>query len=96
MIKWLRLKRICEELCGRIVRIHSSTELSDDQVAGVEFNNDEVNIILNMRLTKSESMIIRALAHEMLHVINNNNSHNIDFDEKWNDLEEKIRMEYEK
>ena len=96
MIKWLRLKRICEELCGRTVRIHSSTELSDDQVAGVEFNNDEVNIILNMRLTKSESMIIRALAHEMLHVINNNNSHNIDFDENWRDLEERIRIEYEK
>lgn len=96
MIKWIRLKRICEGLCGRTVRIHSSTELNDDQVAGVEFNESEVNIILNMKLTKTEDMIIKAISHEMLHVLTGNNNHNIDFEEKWLLLEKKILEEYEK
>ena len=96
MIKWIRLKRICERLCGRTVRIHSSTELSDDQVAGVEFDDREVTIILNMKLTKTETMVIKAISHEMLHVLNGNNNHNIDFEEKWLILERKVTNEYEK
>ena len=96
MIKWIRLKRICERLCGRTVRIHSSTELSDDQIAGVEFDDREVTIILNMKLTKTETMVIKAISHEMLHVLNGNNNHNIDFEEKWLILERKVTNEYEK
>ena len=96
MIKWIRLKRICERLCGRTVRIHSSTELSDDQIAGVEFDDREVTIILNMKLTKTETMVIKAISHEMLHVLNGNNNHNIDFEEKWLLLERRVLEEYEK
>jgi len=93
-IRWIRLKKICEELCGREVHIHSSTEMPDDHVAGCEFNDDVADIILNMKLTKSEDMVIKAIAHEMVHILNNNNKHNIMFDKEWLEMENTIRSKY--
>ena len=78
-IKWLRLKRICEELTNRIVQIHSSTELDDDHIAATEFNEQEATILLNSGRTKSVEMVIKAIAHELTHIQENNNNHNIAF-----------------
>lgn len=82
-IKWLRLKRICEELSGRTVQIHSSTEVADDHIAATEFNETEATILLNSGRTKSLEMVIRAIAHEITHIQESNDKHNIDFNEKW-------------
>lgn len=96
VVKWVRIKRICEEMCGKSVHIHSSTDVSDDQIAGVEFTATEVNIILNMRRTKKESMILKAIAHEMTHVILGNREHGINFKEQWKTNEQFIVQEYNK
>jgi hypothetical protein len=96
MIKWIRLKNICEKLCERPVHIHASTDVSHNYIAGCEFNSHNVNIILNMENTKSDDLVIKALAHEVCHVLENNKRHGDDFDIKWLKLEQEIREGYEK
>lgn len=96
MTKWIRLQHICEKLAKKTIHIHSSTDMTDDHVAATEFNNNEVNIILNMKRTKSTTMVIKAIAHEMVHVLEGTSDHNVDFDEKWSKLESKITEEYNK
>ncbi len=95
-IKWLRLKRICEELSNRTVQIHSSTELDDDHIAATEFNEQEATILLNSGRTKSIEMVIKAIAHELTHIQENNNNHNIDFNEKWEKNVEIVNEKYNK
>jgi predicted SprT family Zn-dependent metalloprotease len=70
--------------------------MSSDNIAGVEFNEKEVSIILNMEQTKSEDMVIKAISHEILHVLEGTNDHRIDFNDKWEKLESVVRNEYEK
>lgn len=70
--------------------------MTDDHVAATEFDNNEVNIILNMKRTKSTTMVIKAIAHEMVHVLEGTSDHNADFNEKWSKLESKITEEYNK
>ncbi|MFA5764667.1 MAG: hypothetical protein WC929_00775 [Bacilli bacterium] len=95
-IKWLRLKRICEEMTNRIVQIHSSTELDDDHIAATEFNEQEATILLNSGRTKSVEMVIKAIAHELTHIQENSNNHNIDFNEKWEKNVEIVTEKYNK
>lgn len=94
MVKWVRIKKICEEMCGRSVHIHSSTDVADDQIAGVEFDRQNVNIILNSRRTKKTDQILRAIAHEMTHVMMNSKEHGINFDTNWKRNEEIIKQQY--
>lgn len=96
MIKWIRLKNICEKICERPVHIHASTDVSRDYIAGCEFNSHNVNIILNMAENKSEEKIICSIAHEITHVLLNNKKHDILFDNEWKKVEKLIMQEYNK
>jgi hypothetical protein len=98
VIRWIALKNICDELVGhkQPVHLHASTDMPDDHIAGVEFSPNQVDIILNMALTKSEDMIIKALAHEMTHVLNGDQDHKINFDEQCLITENRIRERYER
>ena len=95
-IKWLRLKRICEELSNRTVQIHSSTELDDDHIAATEFNEQEATILLNSGRTKSIEMVIKAIAHELTHIQENNNNYNIKKKKKWEKNVEIVNEKYNK
>ena len=90
MIKWIQLKHICEDISGSTIHLHLSTDMPTDHIAGCEFTQTDAHIILNAAQVKSLDMIIRAIAHELQHVLNGNKEHRIDFDEKWALLEKKI------
>ena len=94
MIKWIRLKNICEDISGFTVHLHLSTDMPTDHIAGCEFTKEDAHIILNAAQVKSLDMIIRAISHELQHVLNGNKDHRIDFDEKWMLLEKRITEEY--
>ena len=94
MIKWIQLKHICEDISGSTIHLHLSTDMPTDHIAGCEFTQTDAHIILNAAQVKSLDMIIRAIAHELQHVLNGNKEHRIDFDEKWALLEKRILEGY--
>lgn len=94
-MKWLKLKKICQEICNKKVHIHSSTDMPNNHIAGAEFDNKEVNIILNMQYTKTKNDIIKAIAHEITHVLKNSNEHTVDFEDEWRKNEEQIIKKYD-
>lgn len=94
MIKWIKIQHICQKMCNRDVHLHSSTDMPDDQIAGTEFNDQSVAIILNMHRTKSLGMVIKAVAHEMTHVMLGTQDHNITFDAEWKKNEIYILQQY--
>jgi Zn-dependent peptidase ImmA (M78 family) len=83
-------------MTGRKVTISSSTEMDKDYIAGCEFDDDKVDIILNMSRTKSEEMVLRSVAHEITHVMLGNNEHGQAFDAEWQKVESQIVREYNK
>ena len=93
-IKWIKLKNICEGMSGKIIHLHSSTDMPDDHIAGCEFTNEVADIILNMRHTKSEEMVIKGVAHELNHVIKGTKEHGSEFDIERDRIEERIKEEY--
>ena len=94
IIKWIKLKNICEEMSGKTIHLHSSTDMPDDHIAGCEFTLQNADIILNMRHTKSEEMVIRSIAHELNHIIKGTKEHGSEFDMECIRIEERIKKEY--
>ena len=95
MIKWLRLKNICEEIVEQNITISLST--SNDLAAVnsvVSFDNQQAHIILNGLFCKGIPQIVKAVSHELVHIVLNSAGHPKDFEEKWVYYETKILERY--
>jgi len=97
MIKWIRLKNICEEIVEQNITISVST--SNDLAAVnsvVSFDNQQAHIILNGLSCKGISQVIKAVAHELVHIVLNSAGHPENFEEKWFYYETKILERYKR
>ena len=112
-IRWVRLEKILEDLCGRFTSITLTThELEfmssaitwqknlqgpgegEESVSAVSFNDMEAEFLLDARRVKSIDMVIRALAHELTHVVLKDPSHDSEFNSKWKELRRTIKQRY--
>ncbi len=93
-IKWLRLRRLAEQIAGCPVRLHGSTELPAEMRAAVESAPGKMDIVLNFQHIKSAEMAIKAVAHEVAHVILGNAQHDNVFKSKWEEVEQLIKKDY--
>ena len=94
IIKWIKLKKICEKMSGKTIHLHSSTDMPEDHIAGCEFSKGTADIILNMRHTKSEEMVIKGISHELNHIIKDTKDHDSEFDMECARIEEEIKDKY--
>lgn len=91
-IKWKRLKKIAEEIAGKPVHISAST-LVENMRAGVVDNGKEVEILINLNVIKSLEEVIKAIAHELAHVVLQTDNEN-KIEKLWSILEQKIVDKY--
>ena len=68
--------------------------IGEESISAVSFNEMEANFFLDGRRVKSEDMVIKALAHEVAHVILNDASHNTNFKKKWKEVRKEINKRY--
>jgi len=76
------------------VYIHGSTELTSNLKAAVRFTDDRADIAINLNECKSASQVIDAVAHEVAHIILNNNQDDNPHAEKWAELRDIITQHY--
>jgi hypothetical protein len=94
-IKWIRLRNICKELTKREVEITLSTSKNLANVnSAVSFNNIGAKIILNAEQCKKLETVIKAIAHEVAHIQNGDNSHTNEFFNLWHSIEKNIIIKY--
>lgn len=94
-IKWKKLKRIASNLVGREVSLTLTTDSSmDGYFALAEFNESKVLIIINGNKCKSIDEIIESIAHEIAHVIINNNQHTNEHEKTWRIIQEEMKRKY--
>ncbi|MCD6124306.1 SprT-like domain-containing protein [bacterium] len=70
MLRWLKLKKIAEEITKESVDIHITTQLKEN-IRGVCTRNMQTNgveILLNAKYAKKEDDVIETLAHELAHL----------------------------
>ena len=94
IIRWLRLKRICSELTGRKVELLASTSLPESMRAAVTIRDDLVSIALNLSYVKSDMQVIRALSHEIAHVMLGTSDHTEAHEAMWDAMDERIKAMY--
>ena len=85
IIRWIRLQNILDDIFlsrGLRSKIYASNSLPSNLIAGVGKNGLDVAILLNLNENKSEHQIIESLAHEIAHILNNNNTHDSIHQEK--------------
>ncbi|WP_027719121.1 hypothetical protein [Desulfovirgula thermocuniculi] len=93
-IWWLRIKRAAEKIVCRPVSIHGSTDLPSHLKAAVDAAEGRVDIALNFRHIKSAEDALRAVAHELAHVVAGTSGHGADFGAAWEEIYKKLREEY--
>ncbi len=93
-IKWRRLKRIAETIANRPVTIHCSTEVPLSLKAAADIYDERIDIVFNLQHIKSEEDILRALSHELTHVITAGQNHNQDFDTTWAQIYTELQQKY--
>ncbi len=92
-IKWLKLKSIVKEITEKEVEFVASTHPSEFR-AFVVAKGNKIEIYLNMEFAKDVDDVIKSLAHEVAHVLLNDNKHTNKFRDKWNDLTKTITEKY--
>jgi Zn-dependent peptidase ImmA (M78 family) len=89
-IKWKKLKNIICDIAKRNVEIIVSTTIHEN----INAVTDKKDIIINGNNIKSVKMVIRSIAHELVHIIDNLNDGTKSFKKKWNDYEKIIKRKY--
>ncbi len=93
-IRWFRLLDIAHELTGKPIEFIMSTSLSPDINAAVvgpdEYEWGIYHILFNPSMCKRERDVIKALAHELAHMITGSEEHGAGFDAAWRETEAKI------
>lgn len=67
-IRWIRLKKICEELTGCPVRLTASTSLPYNLKGSIVQDSKGYHIILNACHVKTESEVVEVISHELAHI----------------------------
>ena len=95
-IKWIRLQDICLDLVDRkkVVHIHGSTDVPANLRAAVTQEGGRVDILMNLLYNKNREDVIDSLAHEMAHIVFEDEGHGPEFNKKWEELRESITREY--
>lgn len=90
-IKWTRLKKILKIVTKKNVSINLTTELDDKYYAVVRDNM----ILINGNKCKSLTQIIKAISHEVVHIVAPHLEHgHEDFNSLWNDTTAMITQMY--
>jgi hypothetical protein len=95
-IKWIRLQDICLDLVNhkKVVHIHGSTDVPANLRAAVTQEGGRVDILMNLLYNKNREDVIDSLAHEMAHIVLEDEGHGPEFNKKWEELRESITREY--
>lgn len=93
-IKWRRLKRLAEAVVKRPVAIYCSTEMPPSLKAAADIYDTRADIALNLQHIKSAEDALRALSHELAHLIVNTPHHNAEFDAAWAKLYTSLSESY--
>jgi hypothetical protein len=94
IIRWKRLVRICKDITHKTNINISLTTIQTAIRAGVVFNSNNVDIVINGSLCKSEGDIIEAIAHEITHVVDNNYTHDNTFNQRMDEIRNRIIEAY--
>lgn len=75
--KWLKLRRVAEEITKKPTDIHLSTEFDErlNLRSHVVFNDMRVDVFLNARYAKEMDWIVDSMAHELAHVFYGDSGH---------------------
>lgn len=92
MIKWIRLREICEELTGLPVKFYLG-EMHEHERACVLKEGNEIEIAMNLLYCKTLEDVVDNLAHELAHVLSNK-EHTDEFEKKFNELRAIIMNKY--
>lgn len=92
-MKWLKLKRICEDILKRKVEINGSTSIYGIK-AGLVDDGKTAEILINFNILKKENDIIKGVAHELAHSILFTDTENEQHKIKWEKLEKIIKEKY--
>jgi len=76
------------------VSIHGSTDLPSHLKAAVDAAEGRVDIALNFQHIKSAEDALRAVAHELAHVVAGTPHHGPDFGAAWEEIYRRLREEY--
>jgi len=93
-VKWLRIRRIAEELVNKRVELYLSTAVPPHLKGVVEIERDTVYIVLNMAYSKEIDDVLDIVAHELAHVKTKELSHNAAFNAACAELREELRRRY--
>jgi hypothetical protein len=100
IIKWFRLKEICEAILitmtkqKLVVNIHNSTDVPSDMLAAVSREGERVDIALNALFNKQLEDVVENIAHELVHIIDNDPEHDDEFAKKTKVIQRRITREY--
>lgn len=95
IIKWARLNHIAEQVVARKVTINLSTSQSICNFKALaEFNDSFANIFLNGNECESDNMVIKAISHELAHVVLRSEQHGSEHSGKWDEINKEIREWY--
>lgn len=92
MVDFVKLKKICEDLSQKKIEIlYVTYYLKDEEcqefTAATNVSKFSAEIILSAKNCKTDEKIIKAVAHELVHILNYSSSHLFDFTEQWDKTE---------
>jgi len=89
-IKWKKLKNIIHKISKKDIELILSTELD----SGINAATNGKDIVINGNNIKSVEMVIEAIAHELVHIVDKFEEGSIEFSSKWNEYDKIIRKKY--
>ena len=92
-MKWVKLKKICEDIIKRKVDISGSTSINGIK-AGLVDDGNKAEILINFNLLKKDDAVIEGVAHELAHSILFSDKEDAEHKEKWEELEKTIKFRY--
>lgn len=93
-VKWLRIRRIAEELVNKRVELYLSTAVPPHLRGVVEMEDDAAYIVLNMAYSKEIDNVLDIVAHELAHVKTGELSHTTAFNAALVEIREELRRRY--
>jgi len=99
MIDLMMLKKICEEFINREVEITYSTYSFLDErlrefISAIVYNPSHADIAIFAHKCKDDKMVLKAIAHELAHVLANTIKHGKKFQNKWVETEKSLSEKY--
>jgi len=99
MLDFIRLKGLCSEFINREVDIVYCTyslkhEKLNAYISAIVSNPFRADILIFANKCKNDEMIIKAIAHELAHVLAKTTGHGKRFQNKWDETEKLLSKRY--